>query len=118
MPLLFKVMDYKTNSGNHKMVGAMIATYSELKSRLNSGNIVLQKKDRTDQRGWLEVAGVAEGRKFQGVLGDRVWEGPLFGRLRLSDPAPFEQMPIVYERAFGGSRGRGAFFPNPIGVGN
>jgi hypothetical protein len=61
LPLLFKVMDYKTNSGNHKMVGAMIATYRELKSRLNSGNIVLQKKDRTDQRGWLEVTGLAEG---------------------------------------------------------
>src|SRR5262245_39247253 len=35
------------------------------------------------------------------VYGDRNWIRR-FGRLATSDPIPFERMPIVYERAFGG----------------
>lgn len=35
------------------------------------------------------------------VLGDRVWEKS-WGRLRISEPAPFSAMPIGNDRAFGG----------------
>lgn len=35
------------------------------------------------------------------VFGDRVWEKGLFG-CRIGTPQPFEVMPLVYERAFGG----------------
>ena len=36
------------------------------------------------------------------VVGDRRWERGLFG-LKASSPMPFVKMPLVYERAFGGS---------------
>lgn len=62
MPLLFKVMDYKTNSGDHKLVGAQVISYRDLKNKVNAGPITLQKKDRTNQRGFLEVVGLLEGR--------------------------------------------------------
>ncbi len=35
------------------------------------------------------------------VFGDRYWEKGRFG-LRMTEPEPFENMPIIYERAFGG----------------
>ena len=35
------------------------------------------------------------------VIGDRVWEKRSLG-IRMSAPQPFERMPIVYERAYGG----------------
>lgn len=35
------------------------------------------------------------------VFGDRTWEPGLF-RTKATDPKPFEKMPLVYERAFGG----------------
>jgi hypothetical protein len=57
------------------------------------------------------------------VIGDRIWqEGPI--GLRVSEPEPFERIPIIYERAFGGvddasedSEKRGSELRNPIGVG-
>src|SRR5215207_9230877 len=42
------------------------------------------------------------------VFGDRYWDGQ-----RASPPKPFEQMPIGWERAYGGS----GFPPNPVGKG-
>ena len=36
------------------------------------------------------------------VFGDRVWEDGLMGP-KLSKPEPFDKMPLVYERAFGGT---------------
>jgi len=36
------------------------------------------------------------------VFGDRVWQST-FGGTYISDPEPFETVPLVYERAFGGS---------------
>ena len=54
------------------------------------------------------------------VWGDRTWRRGLTG-LALSEPAPFERVPLVYERAFGGFDPGGAadaFEPrNPAGVG-
>ena len=57
------------------------------------------------------------------VIGDRVWEKAV-GGARMTDPAPFSKMPLVYERAFGGSAGAAASDAkpevearNPIGVG-
>lgn len=35
------------------------------------------------------------------VFGDRLWKKRFFG-IRLTRPEPFEMMPIIYERAFGG----------------
>ena len=62
-------------------------------------------------------------RKVIRVSGDRRWERGLLG-LRASAPLPFVQMPLVYERAFGGTdtshpepRHHGAELRNPVGVG-
>jgi hypothetical protein len=53
--------------------------------------------------------------------GHRVWYRSAFG-LAISDAAPFIRMPLVYERAFGGSAGGEGGAPlvderNPAGVG-
>ncbi len=56
------------------------------------------------------------------VLGDRVWQGGFLGATP-STPKPFEAMPLVYERAFGGNlpadgTRRAAWEPrNPVGRG-
>jgi len=55
------------------------------------------------------------------VFGDRVWRSS-FGSLGPSSPRPFVQMPLVYEKAFGGAaRPKQAGSPyearNPVGVG-
>lgn len=42
------------------------------------------------------------------VIGDRTW-----GLIGPSDPAPFTEMPVTFERAFGGE----GFAPNPVGRG-
>lgn len=64
-------------------------------------------------------AGIALGsvQKVVRVSGDRVWDGG-----RISAPSPFESMPMVYERAYGGSEWQddqcvGAELRNPVGVG-
>jgi len=44
---------------------------------------------------------VADRKKVVRVFGDRVWENGLVG-FRMTPPALFEKMPLVYERAFGG----------------
>jgi hypothetical protein len=68
----------------------------------------------------LVAVSVAERRKVIRVFGDRQWKGNTSG---FSKPEPFESMPLVYERAFGGSHklpdGRvvAAEEYNPIGVG-
>jgi hypothetical protein len=57
------------------------------------------------------------------VVGDRVWEAGL-GGIGASATSPFVQMPISYDRAFGGMDNRSedpadhaAYLPNPIGRG-
>lgn len=65
----------------------------------------------------LSVAGRAHGVR---VEGDRVWRNYALGWA--SAPVPFVRMPLVYERAFGGSvvdaRGHASCAPtNPVGVG-
>src|ERR1700682_5907398 len=60
-------------------------------------------------------------RKTVGVIGDRVWESGLLGA-KSSPPLPFEKMPLVWERAFGGvdrvDRGTiDADERNPVGTG-
>lgn len=62
-------------------------------------------------------------KKHIRVVGDRRWDRGLYG-LRPSTPVPFVQMPLVYERAFGGSdyshknsKYWGAELRNPIGIG-
>ncbi len=58
--------------------------------------------------------GIAMGawRKELAVFGDRLWEGGPTG-IAATRPAPFESMPVTYERAFGGPGYRW----NPIGRG-
>ena len=58
------------------------------------------------------------------VFGDRVYERNIAGLPVASEPAPFVQMPIVYERAHGGfdqadpnPQRQRMFFPNPVGTG-
>ncbi|HET6150899.1 MAG TPA: DUF2169 domain-containing protein [Polyangia bacterium] len=69
------------------------------------------------------VLAVAQLRKTITVFGDRRWEKSLgSGKLRPSAPAPFVEMPIVHERAFGGQdqgpEGRPLVDArNPVGTG-
>jgi hypothetical protein len=42
-------------------------------------------------------------RKSVRVYGDRVWERAILRRFSPSSPVPFTTMPLLYERAFGGS---------------
>jgi len=54
------------------------------------------------------------------VVGDRYWlQTALMGKLVASDPAPFTEMPMVYENAFGGiNKQSGDICPsNPVGKG-
>lgn len=76
---------------------------------------------------------VGDTQRRLAVFGDRHWERALGGDLVSSDPAPFEAMPMSFERAFGGSvelapgpdrvtglphpGGRLAFTKNPRGQG-
>src|SRR2546426_3738156 len=62
-------------------------------------------------------------RKIIRVFGDRTW-GQRLGGLGISEAEPFERLPIVYERAFGGRDAEASdpdHWPleqrNPIGVG-
>jgi hypothetical protein len=41
-------------------------------------------------------------RKSVRVFGDRFWSSGLFGA-KISDPSPFVKMPLIWERAFGGT---------------
>jgi hypothetical protein len=57
------------------------------------------------------------------VIGERVWEKRLFS-VRPSRPKPFVQLPITYDRAFGGVDAdekkpdrRDTYLKNPVGVG-
>lgn len=57
------------------------------------------------------------------VVGDRVWQAGLTG-ISASAPKPFTEMPVSYDRAFGGSdrynedeSEHDAFLPNPVGRG-
>src|SRR6185312_15480211 len=66
---------------------------------------------------------VADRKKTLRVFGDRMWEKGLFG-MRMTDAVPFETMPVVYERAFGGmhlinpEKNEVVFEPcNPVGRG-
>jgi hypothetical protein len=64
----------------------------------------------------VEVAGL---RKMLTVFGNRIWTVGSFGT-RKSAPEPFQSIPIVYERSFGGRAPEGALggeARNPIGQG-
>jgi len=57
------------------------------------------------------------------ILGDRVW-GKVLGMKMMTNPVPFERIPLIYERAFGGwdrshsDPAKHAFEPrNPVGTG-
>ena len=57
------------------------------------------------------------------VVGDRVWQAGL-SSITPSNPQPFTEMPVSYDRAFGGAdrrsddeREHDAYLPNPIGRG-
>lgn len=59
-------------------------------------------------------------QKIVRVFGDRWWRKAGNG-WRLTEPAPFESMPLVYENAYGGADPTGAsaafYEPNPVGKG-
>lgn len=65
----------------------------------------------------LQVGGL---RYSQAIFGDRVWRKRLLG-YEMTDPAPFNQMPLVLARAFGGKaeleNGDFPWSENPDGVG-
>ncbi|MBC7604112.1 MAG: DUF2169 domain-containing protein [Ramlibacter sp.] len=55
-------------------------------------------------------------RKLLSISGDRFWRGGSLGRTA-SAPKAFRTMPLVYERAFGGSSAAGHDPANPVGLG-
>ncbi|OEU64450.1 MAG: hypothetical protein BBJ57_01065 [Desulfobacterales bacterium PC51MH44] len=66
---------------------------------------------------------VGRNQKTIRVFGDRIWYRSFVG-LSISKPKPFVKMPLIYERAFGGTdtsgdkpRKHGTEHRNPIGVG-
>jgi hypothetical protein len=63
----------------------------------------------------IRIDGVLE--KSLVVSGDRFWRRGVMG-LTPSSPEPFTALPIVYERAFGGSTGEMIDSRNPIGIGH
>jgi hypothetical protein len=73
----------------------------------------------------LEVTfAVGRMQKSAIVLGDRTWVKRIGGKIAITDPEPFESMPITYERAFGGwdrsdtDQRNHTFEPrNPVGAG-
>ncbi|WP_295441420.1 DUF2169 domain-containing protein [uncultured Thiodictyon sp.] len=60
---------------------------------------------RTASRVSIEVGPI---KKSLDVFGDRFWEAG-----RITDPLPFKEMPLTWDRAFGGPD----FAPNPLGKG-
>jgi len=56
---------------------------------------------------------VGEASKEVAVFGDRRWDSGAFGKKSISDPYPFNEIPIVWERAYGGE----GFAVNPSGKG-
>lgn len=88
--------------------------------------VVIGEACASDQRPvrQLDVAiAVADRKKSLRVFGDRVWEKGVFG-MRMSEAIPFETMPLMYERAFGGmhlinpEKNEVVFEPrNPVGRG-
>ena len=68
--------------------------------------------------------GIRVGRiqKVVTVVGDRHWEPGLSGRILMTSPIPFERLPLLYERAFGGCDWYNPTHPacelrNPVGTG-
>lgn len=61
----------------------------------------------------LSVAGI---RKELQVSGDRHWRQGFLGQIA-SSPEPFDRLPIVYERAFGGGTCDRCDARNPFGIG-
>jgi hypothetical protein len=58
----------------------------------------------------IRVGGI---RKVLNVMGDRIYDAGGY-----SPPHPFRSMPVIYERAFGGTTANGDVEPgNPVGVG-
>jgi hypothetical protein len=62
-------------------------------------------------------------KKTMKVVGDRVW-GKALGKTMMTNPVPFEKIPLIYERAFGGwdrshsDPTKHTFEPrNPVGTG-
>jgi hypothetical protein len=69
------------------------------------------------QAAMLVALGIGEERRELLVIGDRTWDRDLVA----TRPAPFDRMPVVYARAFGGSaptdRGAVPHTDNPAGRG-
>jgi hypothetical protein len=91
-----------------------------------STDVVLIGSARTSQSGSTEIhVGFQIGSitKVVRVVGNRIWEKNL-GIITMTDPEPFEMMPLIYENSFGGwDRSKGtpqthSFDPrNPVGTG-
>ncbi len=62
MPLKFEVWDYATNSGNHKLVGGVIMTYSEILKRVKTSVYLIVANNK--QQGTLFIEAISEGKLF------------------------------------------------------
>lgn len=87
---------------------------------INGRAIAPQGKKTTSMTVGLRIADIT---KTLLVTGDRFWKAGMAGRVP-SAPKPFESMPIIYERAFGGGRSATSLslqkhfeVRNPVGVG-
>ena len=80
----------------------------------------LEGRQVTRLRAGLRVGPI---EKVFDIVGDRVWQAGVTG-ISASAPLPFTEMPISYDRAFGGTdrhsedeREHDAYLPNPVGRG-
>lgn len=90
-------------------------------------DVVLNGHAYPSERGATHtLAGLRVGKlqKTVRVFGDRFWIKSLTGNAQMTEPTPFERMPLIYERAFGGwdrsdpDPSRHRCEPrNPVGVG-
>jgi hypothetical protein len=59
---------------------------------------------------------VGKVRRFLRITGERTWARGLVD-YRITDPVPFTEMSVTYERTYGGSDARSAEMRNPVGRG-
>lgn len=117
MPVEFGDIPYDTENGGSTRLEADVAPFKP------RADIVLVGHAYAPAGQWVTGIDVSlrVGRlqKVLRVFGDRFWQTGAFSSERATAPKPFDKMPLVYERAFGGIdlKGGGYLPANPAGRG-
>ena len=95
-----------------------LAPFKQTTDILLKGFAYPKAPSRTEVLVALRVGKLSKGAR---VIGDRAWD-TLLGVTTLSSPQPFDRMPLIYERAFGGTDASNQAHPerceeNPVGIG-